>query len=157
MLGIVGFILITSAGVIVGENAVLGLKKRENELRELSGLMARIDIYLTSCCLDTTELFGRISSEGGCYDRLFSSVEEDITESISYRIRTSGLEMCDVLADHIAKFGCTDLDGQLAQNALIRCDVDAALEDACKRRIKYTGIYRAVGVSAGLTTALLMI
>lgn len=71
MLGIVGFILITSAGVIVGENAVLGLKKRENELRELSGLMARIDIYLTSCCLDTTELFGRISSEGGCYDRLF--------------------------------------------------------------------------------------
>jgi stage III sporulation protein AB len=157
VLGVIGCILLTAAGAAAGENAVYGLKKHESELGELNGLMSRMDIYLTSCRLDTAELFERISCDNGCYSALFAAAEGDVTCCVSERIRTSGLEMCDALADLIAGFGCTDLEGQLSQNSLLECEVAAALEKAHDRREKYTRIYRAAGVSAGLAAALLLI
>ncbi|EXM38615.1 hypothetical protein RASY3_15725 [Ruminococcus albus SY3] len=157
MLGAIGFLLLTAAGAAAGENAVYLLKKREEELRELSALMSQIDICLTSCRLDTAGIFRRISSEKGSYNALFTTEDVNITECVSSRIRSSGLEMCEAFADLIARFGSTDLDGQLAQNALFTAEVSAALEKAHDKREKYTRIYRAAGISVGLTTALILI
>lgn len=157
MLSVIGCILLTAAGAAAGENAVFILKKREDELRELSSLMSQMDIYLTSCRLDTTGIFERISKEEGRYNILFAEAEGDITECVSSRIRTSKLEMCDSFADLILRFGHTDLEGQLAQNSLFRIEIDAELEKAHTAVEKYTRIYRAAGISAGLIVALFMI
>jgi stage III sporulation protein AB len=145
------------AGAAAGENGAYQLRKREDEIRELSGLMSQIDIYLTSCRLDTAGIFERIASENGSYNELFRSRDVNITECVSSRIRTSGLEMCETFADLIEKFGHTDLDGQIAQNALFNVEVSAELEKAQTAREKYTRIYRAAGLSVGLTAALILI
>lgn len=157
MLGAIGCILLTAAGAAAGENAVYQLKKREGELRELNSLMSQIDIYLTSCRLDTAGIFERISAEKGSYNALFKLRDDNITECVASRIRTSGLEMCEPFADLIEKFGHTDLEGQLSQNALFKVEVSAALEKAQTAREKYTRIYRAAGLSSGLTAALILI
>ena len=157
MLGTIGCILLAVAGWLAGENAVYRLKRRVDELCELSELMSQIDIYLTSCHLDTAGIFERISAEKGSYKAFFSSADVNITESVSSQIRSSGLEMCEPFADLIEKFGHTDLEGQLSQNALFKVEVSAALEKAQTAREKYTRIYRAAGLSAGLTAALILI
>ena len=157
MLGVIGCLLLTASGAAAGENLAYQLKKREDELRELSGIMSQIDICLTSCRLDTAGIFERISAEKGSYTSLFASDDVNITECVSSRIRSSGLELCEPFADLIARFGHTDIDGQLAQNALFRAEVNAALEKAHMAREKYTRIYRAAGISAGLTAALLLL
>ncbi|SEK25829.1 stage III sporulation protein AB [Ruminococcus albus] len=157
MLGVIGCLLLTASGAAAGENAVYRLKKREDELRELSAIMSKIDICITSCRLDTAGIFRRISEEKGSYSSFFVSDDVNITECVSSLIRTSGLEMCEAFADLIARFGHTDIDGQLAQNALFRAEVNTALEKAHMAREKYTRIYRAAGISAGLTAALILI
>ena len=157
MLGVIGCLLLIASGAAAGENAVYRLKKREDELRELSEIMSQIDICLTSCRLDTAGIFERISAEKGSYTSLFASDDVNITECVSSRIRSSGLELCEPFADLIARFGHTNLDGQLAQNALFMAEVSAALEKAHAAKEKYTRIYRAAGISAGLTAALLLL
>lgn len=157
MLGFIGALLIAAAGAVVGETAAHGLFLREKRLKELAELLDRIEIFLSSYHMSTEELFGRIYEENGGYAELFAPCGRDITAETSDRIRTSGLELSCELADYIESFGSTDLEGQLAQNKLMRMEAGNALAQARDARERYSKIYRIGGLSAGLTAALLLI
>ena len=157
MFGAVGAVLMTASGALAGDSLAAELIRRENELKELLEILDMNEIYLSSCRLSTREIFDRISFGTSVYARCFRKLGEDITHDAAENLRQSGLAMCERFADNIENFGCTDLDGQLAQNGLIRSDVKREYESACEKRRKYTGIYRAAGLSAGMIAALLLI
>lgn len=157
MLGLIGGLMVAAAGWSVGEHAAHELYLREEHLKELGELLDRIEIYLSSYRMSSEEIFGRICSGGGVYGSLFAVSGRDITAEIAARIRTSGAEMGEELADYIESFGSTDLEGQLAQNRLLRFEVKKSFDQARDRRERFSKIYRTAGISAGLTVALLLI
>lgn len=157
MLSFIGALLTAAAGAVLGENAAQGLLLKENQLGELAELLDKLEIYLTSYHLSTEELFSRIYEEKGSYAKLFCTSDPDITAEVSARVGTSGLELADRLSAYIKAFGSTDLEGQLAQNRLLRLEVGCALEKARDARSRFSKIYRIAGLSAGLTAALLLI
>ena len=157
MLGLMGILLMTGSGCLIGETFVSHLKDRELQLSELYELLERFGIYLSSDALSTEELFERIFSEKGHYSSLFRSEHTDITKRAAERIRSSNLAMSESFADYIADFGCTDLDGQMAKNEMLKREVGAEYRNACEKRRRYSRIYRAAGLSVGLMAALMII
>ena len=157
MLKFIGAVFIVAAGSFMGELETAKLRKREKQLTELLELVGCIELYLSAYSLSTEELFSFLASKHGDYYSCFETSGSDLTSEVSQKIRASSLEMKDELADHIAEFGRTTLDGQLKKTSMLRCIVSDALHSAGDIREKNTRLYKAAGFSFGLLTAMLLI
>ena len=157
MLELLGALFLAAAGLYTGMTALNDLKIKERQLKEVVGIVERTGIYLSSCRLTTAEIFARLSHENTCYSDLFTCTGTEPAKETSAQMRASGLAYCTEFADYLEDLGSTDLEGELAKNRLFTVEAKTALSQAEDKRKKYSRIYPAAGLSAGLTAALLLL
>ena len=147
----IGALMLVLSGACAGEAAASSLTAKERQLAELELLLQKTEVYLSGELLGTNEIYERLASLDNSYSQAFRS-----DDPVDY-LRHSELAGAAELAEYLKNFGHTDLQGQLAQNALLLAEISDKHSVALAKCSRQCKLRRVMGLSAGLIAAIILI
>lgn len=163
MLKLAGCIMLISAGTYGGFSMAYKLARQKDYLYKLLKMAEDIEIYLRSEFLTAEEIISKLNSNQAFAELVFLKdiSGEDVTTSVAENIRNDSSEyiVCikDKLSEYFEDFGKWDMETQIAKTVLLKAEIKDMYELHKEKYHKYSKLYRVMGFSIGMMSAIVLI